>query len=99
MKKRTTRSTEAELPSDVSSLGGWKRARQVLDPTRAKVPTRRITINLDADIVAAFKAEAFRGGPPYQVAINQALRAHLRERLESDAGRDGLIRSIPAVPC
>jgi uncharacterized protein (DUF4415 family) len=87
MKKRTTRSTEAELPSDVSALAGWKRARHVLDPTRAKVPTCRITINLDADIIAAFKAEAFRGGPPYQIAINQALRAHLSERLASDEER------------
>ena len=50
------------------------------DVTRTRLPTRRITINLDADVVAVFKAEALRGGPPYQVVINQALRSYLRER-------------------
>jgi hypothetical protein len=46
-----------------------------------------VTINLDADVVAAFKAEAMRGGPPYQVGINQALRTFLRDRLESEEER------------
>jgi hypothetical protein len=45
-----------------------------------KLPTRRITINIDSDIIAIFKAEALQGGPPYQVAINQALRRYLRDR-------------------
>jgi len=45
----------------------------------------RVTISLDEDIVAIFRAEAFRGGPRYQVAINQALRSHLRERERSEA--------------
>lgn len=75
------------MPADVSRLGGWKRARMVLDPARTRVPTRRITINLDADVVAAFKADALRGGPPYQVGINQALRAYLRDRLVSEEER------------
>jgi hypothetical protein len=48
--------------------------------TRAR---RRITINLDADLIAIFKAEALQGGPPYQVAINQALRSYLRDRERS----------------
>ncbi len=87
MKKRTRRSIEDEIPADVSQLAGWRRARVVLDLARTRIPTRRITINLDADVIAAFKAEALRGGPPYQVAINQALRAHLRERLESEDER------------
>ena len=69
-----------ELPEDVSRLRGWRPARQVADITQAKLPTRRITINLDADVIAVFKAEALQGGPPYQVAINQALRSYLRER-------------------
>jgi uncharacterized protein (DUF4415 family) len=69
-----------ELPEDVSALGGWQPARQVADVTRTKLPTRRVTMNLDADVVAVFKADALRGGPPYQVAINQALRSYLRER-------------------
>lgn len=73
----------AEIPPDVSGLRGWKPARQVADVSRAKLPTRRITINLDEDLVAVFKAEALHGGPPYQVAINQALRSYLRERERS----------------
>lgn len=87
MKSKEARPTDDEMPADVSRLSGWKRARVVLDRARTKIPTRRITINLDADVVAAFKAEALRGGPPYQVAINQALRAYLRERLESEEER------------
>jgi uncharacterized protein (DUF4415 family) len=73
----------SDLPEDVSRLGGWRPARQVADVTKTKLPTRRITINLDADLVAAFKAEALRGGPPYQVAINQALRSYLQQRERS----------------
>jgi uncharacterized protein (DUF4415 family) len=69
-----------EIPQDVSTQRGWGPARHVVDPMKAKLPTRRITINLDEDIVAIFKAEALRGGPPYQVAINQALRAYLHDR-------------------
>ena len=71
------------LPEDVSRLRGWHPARQVADVTKTKLPTRRITINLDADLIGIFKAEALQGGPPYQVAINQALRSYLRERERS----------------
>jgi len=75
-----------EIPNDVSKLPAWQRARSPLDPLTVKLPARRVTINLDQDILAIFKAEALRGGPPYQVAINQALRAYLhdRETLEQD---------------
>jgi uncharacterized protein (DUF4415 family) len=69
-----------EIPQDVSRQRGWGPARHVVDPMRVKLPTRRVTINLDEDIVAIFKAEALRGGPLYQVAINQALRAYLHDR-------------------
>src|SRR5687767_2677830 len=68
-----------ELARDVSTLRGWRPARHVADMA-ARPPTRRVTINLDEDLVAIFKAEALRGGPPYQVAINQALRAYLNQR-------------------
>lgn len=78
MSARPDRSHEP-LP-DVADLDGWQRPRHQIDAVRTKTPTRRITINLDADIVAIFKAEALRGGPPYQVAINQALRRFLRDR-------------------
>jgi uncharacterized protein (DUF4415 family) len=84
-KSRKTRTDE--LPRDVSGRRGWQRARQRVDATIAKLPTRRVTINLDADIVAIFKADALLGGPPYQVAINQALRAYLRGREESESER------------
>src|SRR5688572_23416770 len=75
--------TDTEMPGDVSGLRGWRRARHVAE-AGARLPTRRITINLDEDIVAIFKAEALLGGPPYQVAINQALRRYLRDRERSE---------------
>ena len=37
----------------------------------------RITIMLDADVLAAFRARAAGTGRGYQTAINQALREHL----------------------
>jgi uncharacterized protein (DUF4415 family) len=76
-----------ETLADVSALEGWRPARHVADPVTAKLPTRRVTINLDEDVVAIFKAEALRGGPPYQVAINQALRAYLHDRETSAQDR------------
>ncbi|MBI4584965.1 MAG: BrnA antitoxin family protein [Planctomycetes bacterium] len=79
MKKKIREKLE-DLPVDVSKLPGWAKAQTRVDPTDIKIPTRRITINIDSDIIAIFKTEALRGGPPYQVAINQALRAYLRER-------------------
>lgn len=79
------------LPEDVSRLRGWRPARQVADVTKTKLPTRRITINLDADLIAIFKTEALQGGPPYQVAINQALRSYLRDRERSRRERAAAI--------
>lgn len=81
------RAAGGKFPQDVSRLKGWAPARQVVDPVRAKLPTRRVTINLDEDVIAIFKAEALRGEPPYQVAINQALRAYLHEREASNRER------------
>ena len=80
MKKKTPNTIKEEMPTDVSKLKGWTKARQVLDTTTTKLPARRITINIDSDIIAIFKAEALRGGAPYQVAINQALRRYLHDR-------------------
>jgi uncharacterized protein (DUF4415 family) len=74
------------MPQDVAELEGWISASRGLDPASVKLPTRRITINLDSDVVATFKAEALQGGPPYQVAINQALRAFLRMREAQTTG-------------
>ena len=81
------RSPAGEIAEDVSALEGWTRARQVIDPVNVKLPTRRVTINLDQDLLAIFKAEALRGGPPYQVAINQALRAYRDSREASEQER------------
>lgn len=75
------------MPEDVAAQKGWGPARHLVDPVTAKLPTRRVTINLDEDLVAIFKAEALRGGPPYQVAINQALRAYLHGREMSEQDR------------
>jgi uncharacterized protein (DUF4415 family) len=88
MTRQSGRDTaDAQMPDDVSRRRGWRPARQVVDLTNTKLPTRRVTISLDEDIVAIFKAEAFRGGPRYQVAINQALRSYLRDRERSEAQR------------
>ena len=51
------------MPDDVAALDGWAPARPRLDPQRAKVPARGITINIDEDVLAIFKAEARRGSP------------------------------------
>jgi uncharacterized protein (DUF4415 family) len=84
--KRLNEARHEEMPPDVSRIPGWTRARTIVDPATAKPPTRRITINLDADIVAIFKADALGGGPPYQVAINQALRRFLIQRERDEKG-------------
>jgi uncharacterized protein (DUF4415 family) len=83
MSRSRAKATSDALPDDVSRLRGWRPARHVADVTKTKLSTRRITINLDADLVGIFKAEALQGGPPYQVAINQALRSYVRERERS----------------
>jgi len=68
------------MPADVSSLPGWRKSRRQVDPAQVRIPTQRITINIDRDIIAFFKTEALHGGPPYQVAINQSLRRYLQDR-------------------
>jgi uncharacterized protein (DUF4415 family) len=88
---RTKALRAEDIPEDVSSLRGWRPARRSVEPG-SRPPTRRITINVDADILAIFKAEALRGGPPYQVAMNQALRTYLRQR-----ERDAVAEAVRAV--
>jgi plasmid stability protein len=46
--------------------------REVLGPARGKT---RITILIDDDVLAAFRARAEREGKGYQTLINAALRA------------------------
>lgn len=43
------------------------------------VPKQRITIRLDADVLAWFRAQV-AGGGNYQTMINDALRAHIEDR-------------------
>lgn len=95
--RNKTHSAAAEdMPEDVSQQQGWQPARYRADPIKARVPKRRVTINLDEDIVAIFKAEAMRGGPPYQVAINEALRAYLRDRERSsrEAAAETVLKAL-----
>ena len=79
-KKQSKKSRKNEMPDDVSNLKGWKKSRRAADPGSVKLHSRRITINIDSDIIAIFKVEALEGGAPYQVAINQALRSYLQHR-------------------
>ena len=52
----------------------------VIQPDPSKV---RITIRLDADIIAYFKGEVHKaGGGNYQTMINNALREHIINRSE-----------------
>jgi len=63
--------------SDIPELLDWSDARRGLFNRPVK---RQITLSLDADIIAWFKARA-RNGHGYQTDINRALRKHV-ERSE-----------------
>ena len=59
-----------------------KRADQVPALARAQAGNagkERITIRLDADVLAWFRAQV-RGGGSYQTLINDALRTHMEDR-------------------
>jgi uncharacterized protein (DUF4415 family) len=96
MKKRNRRGDPDEMPTDVAGLEGWTRARAGIAGAGRKLPSQRITINIDSDLIAIFKAEALRGGLPYQVAINQALREHLH-RKEGEAGAEAVNAVLSAL--
>ena len=95
MKKRTAKVRRDEMPADVSGRKGWRRAKDSADLATVRLPTTRITINLDSDLIGFFKAEALRGGPPYQVGINQALRLYLHER--ESRSTEGAARAVMAA--
>lgn len=67
--------------SDIPELLDWSDARRGLFYRPVK---RQITLRLNADIIAWFKARA-RNGRGYQTDINRALREHVerRERKET----------------
>ena len=57
-------------------------------PAVAQTGKTRITIMLDADIIAAFRARASDTGRGYQTAINRALREYLaNDELETTLRR------------
>ena len=60
----------------------------VRGPAVKQLGKTRITIMLDQDVIAAFRARAKDTGRGYQTAINQALREHLAsEELETTLRR------------
>jgi hypothetical protein len=74
--------------ADSGLSGGLRRAKVFLVPIDEHAPAgaRGIATGPPGGIPvprylvrAIFKAEAFRGGPPYQVAIHQALRRYLHQ--------------------
>ena len=60
--------------SDIPEILDWSDARRGVFYRPVK---RQITLRLDADIIAWFKARA-RGGRGYQTDINGALREHVQ---------------------
>lgn len=95
MKKRTGKVQRDEMPAEVSARKGWSRTTNRADLATVRLPTTRITINLDSDLIAYFKAEALRGGSPYQVGINQALRLYLHE--SESRSTEGAARAVLAA--
>ncbi len=55
-------------------FSGGKRGAVIASPGKT-----RITIMLDNDVIEAFRARAEAHGTGYQTAINEALRATIRE--------------------
>ena len=84
-KQRTELQALEELPddqidtTDITQLLDWKGARRGLFYRPVK---RQITLRLDADLIAWFKARA-QDGRGYQTDINRALRQHV-ERCEKE---------------
>ena len=65
--------------TDAPEILDWSDARRGVFYRPVK---QQITLRLDSDIVAWFKAHA-RGGRGYQTDINSALREHLRRTARS----------------
>ena len=64
--------------SDISEILDWSGARRSLLYRPLK---QQITLRLDADVVAWFKANA-PGGRGYQTEINRVLRKHAQQALK-----------------
>ena len=84
-KQRATLKALKELPddridtSDIPEVLDWSNARRGVFYRPVK---QQITLRLDADLIAWFKARA-EGGRGYQTDINRALRRHV-ERYERE---------------
>ena len=84
-KQRATLKALEELPddridtSDIPEVLDWSNARRGVFCRPVK---QQITLRLDADTIAWFKARA-EGGRGYQTDINRALRRHV-ERCERE---------------
>ena len=65
--------------TDAPEILDWSDARRGVFYRPVK---QQITLRLDADIIAWFKAHA-RGGRGYQTDINGALRAHVKRSTSS----------------
>ena len=87
-KQRATLQALEELPddridtSDIPEVLDWSNARRGVFYRPVK---QQITLRLDADLIAWFKARA-EGGRGYQTDINRALRRHV-ERCEREMTR------------
>ena len=68
--------------SDIPEVLDWSNARRGVFYRPVK---QQITLRLDADLIAWFKARA-QGGRGYQTEINRALRRHV-ERCEREMTR------------
>ncbi len=62
--------------SDIPEVRDWSGAKRGLFYRPVK---KQLTLRLDADVIAWFKAHA-RGGRGYQTDINRALREYVQQR-------------------
>jgi predicted DNA binding CopG/RHH family protein len=72
---------------------GTKRIRLAM----ASQKSVKITINVDADSLAALKAESEKTGIPYQRLLNSVLRERLKERKDTESRLDKLERELERV--
>lgn len=54
-------------------------------PANAMVPKRKVTLALEADLIAWFEAEARQGGLTSAEHINKALRKYIVERIADES--------------
>ena len=71
--------------SDIPEIRDWSGARR---PPLYRPVKQQITLRLDADVVAWFKASTL-GGRGYQTEINRVLRNHALRARKSRAGARG----------